>query len=142
MLDGSRVDTARWQVERDAAKHFDVRYDLPDEERQTGRGVVVVLQHDRTELALPRKFGHVERVDGSRTIVGKAVDVDVDSAVEQPGAIDLGWALPRRNGDRQPNRDERRTRVRNKSDGQRTASIRPVATAMRMILPQLKLMTI
>ncbi len=82
MLDGSSIDPADGQVQCDAAEHLDIGHDLANQKGQSGGGVVVVLQHDRTQPARLRQLGDFDRVDRSRSIVRITVHVDVDRAVE------------------------------------------------------------
>ena len=82
-FDGRRVHAADREIERDAAEHLDARHGLAHDERERGRGLVVVLDDDRAHPGGPSRPREIECVELARRAVGRRVRVHVDGAVER-----------------------------------------------------------
>ena len=87
VLDRGRVDAADREVQVDSAEDFDARDQLAHHVDQTGGRLVVILEDDRAHAPRLRKLRDFNPVDRPRTIVGKAMDVDVDRSSERASGI-------------------------------------------------------
>jgi hypothetical protein len=84
VVDGSGIDTTDCQIQRDAAKYLQIRHHLSYEIGRSRGRLVMILEHDRAHPARLGELGDVDGMNRSRSIVGIAVDVNVDRARQRP----------------------------------------------------------
>ncbi len=87
MLHGCRVHAANGEIQIDAPEHLHPRYLFSHHVDEAGSRFVVVLEDEATHAVGTREHRRFESVQGSLSVVGKAVNVNIDRAAD--GAIDV-----------------------------------------------------